>query len=140
MSDITWIDNDNYWTNDSTQLSNTWFNVRRARVTGSTISSFINHSRFSTPEETAIRILGLGSVEANDLMSRGIKLEPNARRWLSKMLGMKITEIGLCVPKWDYRLGVSVDGVLDDGNICEIKIPKSMYKPLIIHRDEVRRG
>lgn len=138
MSDI-WIEKEKYWVSNCPQLSSMWFRVRRARVTGSMVGTLLRHSKFKTVEETIDTMLGVRKDSTNNAMARGIRLEPNARRWLEKTIGKSITEVGLCVPKWDSRIGASVDGVIDVDTICEIKIPNTMYKPLIYHRDKMQR-
>lgn len=134
-----WLNRGKYWLLDNPQLSSPWTRARIGRVTGSTAGALLSHSKFSSIEETIDSILGLYKKETTYCMARGVMLEPNARRWLSKTIEKNIEEIGLSVPTWDYRIGASVDGLLED-SICEIKIPNAMYKPLIAHREKLAKG
>jgi len=108
------------------------------RVTGSNYGAAAGRSRFSTPRELALEISGVRkkifSEESKKNMAHGTKHEPNARRWYEEHFGVEVEEIGLAVPKWNFHLGASVDGIVKgQKGIIEIKCPKKMYKPLQDH-------
>jgi len=109
-----------------------------ARVTGSNYGAAAGRSRFSTPRELALEIAGVRekifSEESKKNMAHGTKHEPNARKWYEEHFGVEVEEIGLAVPKWNFHLGASVDGIVkDQKGIIEIKCPKQMYRPLKEH-------
>ena len=108
------------------------------RITVSNFGAAAGQSRFSTPKELALEVAGIKekvfSEESKKNMAHGTKEEPNARRWYENQFGVEVEEIGLAVPKWNFHLGASVDGIVKDAKgIIEIKCPKKMYKPLIDH-------
>lgn len=128
-----WIDKENYWFTKE-QLSDFWHKARICRVTGSRLGGFVGHSIFTNPEKTAREITGIfknvPSFSSQKLMKRGIIVEPYAREWYARQNNIKIEEIGLAVPKWDVRFGSSVDGIIGNEAICEIKVPYKMYEHL----------
>jgi len=63
-------------------------------------------------------------------MARGVRLEPVARLFYELNTSTKVQEIGLAIPKWDYRIGSSVDGLVGDYGCIEIKCPAKMYAKL----------
>ncbi len=142
--DNLWIDKGSYWVTKSEQLSEFWHDARLCRVTASKLSGLLDHSRFSDPVKTSREITGIfrktHTFSQKQLMERGVTVEPHARRWYSEKTGKTIKEMGLAVPKWDARFGASVDGIIDDIAICEIKVPNKMYLPLIAHRKEIMQG
>jgi hypothetical protein len=141
-----WTEKDTYWVSNSEQLSEYWFKLRNCRITGSKIGPLVDHSPFpdSSPINTAREIAGVYkktfSVRSQTLMQNGVITEPYAREWYSKMIKKDIQEYGLSIPKWDLRLGASVDGVIDSDNICEIKVPYKMYTSLDRHRKYTSSG
>ena len=66
------------------------------------------------------------------VMSHGTRTEPIAREWYENAYQVKVDELGVVIPKWEIRIGASLDGSIrgTDGMI-EIKCPKYMYKPLL---------
>lgn len=158
-----WEDCGKYWLNISVQGSENWLKERQgqipieylsvecknrasknneqyinARVTGSNFGAASGWSRFTTPEELAQYISGRKkrtfSPESIENMAHGTKYEPVARTWYENATGLKVEEVGLAVPKWNFHLGASVDGVIvGQEGILEIKCPKRMYGPLIEH-------
>jgi len=52
-----------------------------------------------------------------------------------------VEEVGLVVPKWNFHLGSSVDGIVKgEKGIVEIKCPKKMYGPLTDHEKQLSFG
>jgi len=142
--DSQWIEKNTYWVTGAAQLEPFWYEARLCRVTGSRIGGLTGNSRFSTSSETAEEITGVNvrehSFSAKTLMQRGVTLEPHVRKWYSIRINKAISEMGLAVPKWDFRFGSSVDGIIDCETICEIKIPHKMYLPIINHRFKLSKG
>lgn len=110
------------------------------RITGSKFGVAAGHapSSFSTPTELAQQIAGLKEVyfdkASQERMNHGTMQEPNARNWYEISHGVEVEEVGLVVPKWNFHLGASVDGIVKGTEgIIEIKCPKRMYRPLKEH-------
>lgn len=157
-----WQDCGKYWLNTSIQGSDDWLRERQgqipieylkngtaetinARVTGSNFGSASGWSHFTTPEDLAQYISGrkkrIFSPESIENMAHGTKYEPVAREWYENATGLKVEEVGLAVPKWNFHLGASVDGiVIDSEGILEIKCPKRMYGPLVEHMYNLETG
>lgn len=144
MADQSWIDKGEYWVTDAEQMSEFWHAARSCRVTGSKIGGLVGHSIFSDPGKTAREIAGVFNPSITsykeNMMKDGIVMEPYAREWYAGVIGKHITEMGLAVPKWDVRFGTSVDGIISDTAICEIKVPHKMYSLLIDHRKRMSNG
>lgn len=111
------------------------------RVTGSSYGAAAGHSPFTNPpfvpsNDLALEIAGLSekifSDEAVKNMKHGSEQEQNARIWYENKYDVKVEEVGLAVPKWNFHLGSSVDGIVEGMNgIIEIKCPaRGVYQPL----------
>lgn len=166
-----WRDCGRYWINNSEQGSVGWLTARKglvslknlvgdgfetkssnptqilisSRVTGSNFGSAAGLSKFSTPGELALYVSGLQeqkfTEESLKNMAHGTKYEPEARAWYERSTGYEVEEVGLAVPKWNFHLGASVDGIVkDQEGIIEIKCPKKMYGPLIDHEKQISFG
>ena len=130
-----WKDCGSYWLYETDQRDPDWLLVRMGRITGSTCGASIGNSNFSTINDTVNEIVGLKkkifTQDQIDNMDLGTKMEPYGRQWYSNTINMKIEEVGFCVPKWNPKIGVSIDGdIIGTDGIIEIKCPKKMYKPL----------
>ena len=131
-----WIDKGTYLLNTAPQGSVEWLNARKNRLTASNYGAAVGLSKFSNPRDIALRIAGL--IEENfrektkEIMAHGSKHEILAREWYCKSRNVSVEEVGLAVPKWDHRIGASVDGdVVGTDGIIEIKAPLRMYQPLV---------
>lgn len=133
---INWIDCGTYWLNTESQLSENWKKIRNYRATMSKCESMLGLSIFDSIPSTVDQIIGNNGLEKTqasiDNMEHGIKTEPEARKWYEKQYQVKVREVGIAIPKWDVRIGASVDGQVlsSDGHvvgIIEIKCPKKMY-------------
>ena len=137
-----WKDLDNCWLYDVDQKEPDWLLVRKGRPSGSNCGYLLGHGnpRFSSKEDTVLEIAGkkekvFTQTQLNN-MNYGNDVEPLAREWYEKTRGVRVDELGFVVPKWDYNIGVSVDGIVltKDGQhtdgMIEIKGPKKMYRPL----------
>ena len=56
-------------------------------------------------------------------MERGKRLEPEARDWFCKTFSEVVTQVGFVVSD-DGRYGASPDGLIGNGGVLEIKVPK----------------
>lgn len=71
----------------------------------------------------------------------GVITEPKAREWYCKTRGVIVKEVGLSVPKWEPRIGASLDGdIVDSDGIIEIKSPLQMYESLTNHMAKINTG
>ena len=145
MSGYQWIDHGDYWEFSAPQGDPKWLEVRLGRTTTSVSGAMANRSRFKTAEEQGKIIAGVETEhftkEQLDHMGHGTNTEPEARDWYIALSKYTIVERGLIVPKWDLRLGASVDGdILGTEGIIEIKCPVKMYWPLEQYLDQQKAG
>ena len=131
-----WLDNGVYWLYNEKQLSLGWHKVRQYRLSGSSTGTALGHSNFSTPDELSREMAGLKEKVFSErqirVMAVGTLKEPFIRDAYCAKTGYTVIELGFCVPKFDLKIGVSVDGVVEnEDGIIEIKAAQRMYKPLI---------
>ena len=152
-----WKDYGNYYIYDVPQRSIAWHLVRVGRPSGSTIGYCLGHSIFGDSTQSALDIccmqinfdpdgtvnkqqpIALGKKEKSEASKRVIQLgidnEDIARKWYSESHNCLCDEVGYAVPKFDNRIGVSIDGDVRnlDGSptdgIIEIKCPQKLYRP-----------
>lgn len=67
----------------------------------------------------------------------GTNNEDTVRKWYASVTNTTVKEVGLAVPKFDLRLGMSPDGIVFEKDnetfgigLIEIKCPQKFYKPL----------
>jgi putative phage-type endonuclease len=140
-----WVDHGNYWEHKAPQGTQEWLDVRVGRITTSVSGAMSGVSNFKSPEEQGLIIANVKREEFSKksiaAMDHGTKTEPIARDWYANMTGYTIVERGLIVPKWDLKLGASVDGdIVGTDGIIEIKCPLKMYGPLKKYMDMVKSG
>lgn len=141
-----WEDRGTFWLNGSPQGSEAWLALRKNLLTGSNVGSALGHSRFSSPLEVALDVSGVKpkafSEENLRVMSQGTAREPLAREKYMRMKDVHVEEVGLAIPKWEPRLGSSLDGdVIGTEGVIEIKSPdKGIYKPLLDYEKMVAKG
>ncbi len=139
-----WIDCGDYYLNTANQGSTEWHSHRKFRLTASNFGSAIGKS-FSTPMEVAMDLTNIKTKTFSDkskaVMQHGIDTEPKARDYYCESRKVEVIEVGLAVPKWEPRIGASLDGdVKDSDGMIEIKSPLTMYKPLQQHMDKIKSG
>ena len=148
-NNVLWIDRDTYWLSTAPQKSALWDHYHRYRVTAHNFGTAVNHNRFENPDELADHISGIKKHVFSERSLRSMKIgndqEPDARDYYCRTRGLVVEELGLAVPKWDLRIGASVDGevINSDGSsdgIIEIKCVEKMYAPLLKYLDEVSEG
>jgi len=98
-----------------------------------------------TQQETAEYIAGIKekifTKEQQDRMDYGTKNEEYARKWYTQQNECIVKEMGFAIPKFDLRIGVSLDGLVlnldetETDGIIEIKCPQKMYKPLKLRKE-----
>jgi len=141
-----WEDKGGYWLNGSPQGSEAWLALRKNLLTGSNVGSALGHSRFSGPLEVALDVAGVEakvfSQESQRVMAQGTQREPLAREKYMRMKDVHVEEVGLAIPKWEPRLGSSLDGdVIGTEGVIEIKSPdKGIYRPLLEYERMVAKG
>lgn len=121
------------------QGSEIWFKLRRGwsdesryftpfRFTASQIYCLSNLFRYKTREEYLNEVTGVieTKFESNEHMERGVRLEPTIRRMYEDLKKVSVKEVGFVVPSWCPFIGVSPDGLMDEGCI-EIKAPVKIY-------------
>jgi exodeoxyribonuclease (lambda-induced) len=124
-----WIEKEKYWILDTEQRTDLWYRVRFGRCTSSIISACIGRSKYKTPEQALREIKG-ENIPCNYAMSHGIKYESEARAIYEMLKGTKVTQIGFAIPKWNYYIGCSTDGLVEDKGMIEIKCPLKYYESL----------
>lgn len=155
-----WKDCGTYYLSLADQRSEDWHKSRkvwyekigddlkkRYRLTASNFGAAIGKSKYpgSEPLDIALSITDLKpkifTDKAKFVMQHGVVTEEPARNWYMKEYNVEVKEVGLAIPKWDFRIGGSVDGdILNSDGIIEIKCPLTMYRPLQIHTDKIKRG
>lgn len=140
-----WIDMGSYWLNNSPQGSDCWYHLREYRLTASNFGTAIGKSTFTTPIKLAEEMAGLSqkvvSLYSQDIMRHGTETEEPARNWYSRARGAEVRELGLAIPKWDTRIGASLDGeVIGNPGMIEIKCPDKIYRGLIEHLRRMENG
>lgn len=151
------MDCGDYWQHLHEQGSEPWSLEHHLRVTASSFAAAIGKSSFSSPLDVAANIVKIRT-QICDKNSRkhGIVTEPEARNHYIKTKGIFVQEVGLAVPKWEPRIGTSVDGIpfiprgislpsVDEipsgtNGIIEIKCPEKMYRPLQEYIDKRNAG
>ena len=117
------------------QRSDLWHNLRKNRITASNAATATGRStKFKTVAKLASEIRGESSPSPmNAAMQAGIDGEPSVRLWYETYKQITVEEIGFAYPDWNTRIGVSVDGLVGEDGMIEIKCPVKMYYPLVGH-------
>jgi len=131
-----WIDKGSYYLSNHAQGTSLWHLCRSFRLTASNSGTVADLNPYENKFFYALCISKIIKKEFNSLalerMAHGTNMEPIAREFYEKYRGVTVDEVGLAVPKWETRMGASVDGdIVGTPGIIEIKCPKIMYKPLI---------
>jgi hypothetical protein len=162
-----WIDRDRYWLNKAPQGSLEWKLNRKLRLTASNFGAAIGKSWMESPHDIALDITTIpntnkiisrnpapvpnGSIKKHYTKSNrpkqkfdqqhGVVTESAARNWYCSTRNVTVITVGLAVPKWEPRIGASLDGDIPgtDG-IIEIKCPFEMYDQLKLHMRKIKSG
>lgn len=144
-----WVDRGTYWLNDAKQGTEEWKSLRKGLLTASKFSVASGFIMFQTKENLALCMrYGVDYIpqhlelqlqietDASKLerllslerMKHGNDTESLARDWYCKHYNCTVKEVGLAVPKWDMRIGCSLDGEVESDGMIEIKCPpEKMY-------------
>lgn len=144
-SDPDWEEHDHYWLCNAPQRSDKWFKYRKFRITGSNFGTAAGLSSFTSVDEFYDEVVHDKkrpfSEKAIAAMKHGNDTEDEARIWYEKQTGYKVHEYGLAVPKWDFLLGSSVDGIVEgEDGIIEIKCPQRFYWRLTDYEEKKKKG
>ena len=127
----------------SPQGTSEWDINHRWRLTSRNFCAAIGKSNFTTPAQVASDIINPVHLVVDKRFAQlhGIRTEPEARDWYCNTRKVVVEEVGLAVPKWEPRLGTSIDGdVMGTDGMIEIKSPYEMYKPLRDHIAKIENG
>jgi hypothetical protein len=131
-----------YWLNNNKQGGDGWKSSRRNGwghagdlLTASNFGTAAGHDTFQTAEELALEMAGakvrVVTPESRVHMDRGTNNEPLIRKCYEAIQGVVVTEVGLAIPKFDIRIGASLDGMVGRDGTVEIKCPAKMYPKLV---------
>lgn len=135
-NDPEWLDCGKYWLHRFPQLTPEWYHYRREIITSTLFNPIVNPS-FIRGHDDVVRYYGDNQPRKKSLQEEiglryGLENEPKARLWYEQEFNVKVEEVGLAIPKWDTRLGASIDGqVVGTAGIIEIKCPGHMYGSLL---------
>ena len=107
-----------------------WYEMRKNKLTASSLSSAIGHGYFTTRDELLLDKIIEKPYESNPITEHGVKYEEVATRLYEELYNTKIVEFGMVPhPKFE-AFGASPDGICDDmgndeyvGRMIEIKCP-----------------
>lgn len=131
------IETENYFISIFKQGTNEWLSERKNRITASDFGSASGlYTKYLTQDEFIER--KKNNYEITDefslkCMKYGIENEALARKLYEEKTCNKVIQIGLVVPKFNLNIGASVDGLVNNDGIIEIKCPYKLY-------DEVKRN
>jgi len=118
----------------SPQGSQEWLNARATVITASNLTKVMSKGRGSAPSKTRLTYMKEKANEIltgkpvmngfqNDAMKRGNELEPDARDYYTMLTSNTVVESGLIYLNELKRIGASVDGLVGDDGLVEIKCP-----------------
>ena len=119
---------------NSPQGSPEWLQARATVITASNFTKVMSKGRGSAPSKTRLTYMIEKATEKltgnpvsngfqNDAMKRGNELEPDARQFYTMLTGNSVNESGLIYLNELKRIGASVDGLIGDDGLVEIKCP-----------------
>ncbi|XP_052217200.1 uncharacterized protein LOC127835044 [Dreissena polymorpha] len=111
------------------QNSTLWLDSRRVRLTASSINSIPKTAR-GNPEKFVTGHIH-NRFKGSAATRHGTKSEPIARRWFETTQGLTVRKSGLVVSSDELYLAASLDGLINDCTILEIKCPTKPVQDLI---------
>ena len=112
------------------QRSKEWYEMRKNKLTASSLASAIGHCHFQSRDELILSKIEEKPFEPNPITEWGVKYEDVAIMFYEELYNVKILDFG-CIPHPEFdAFGASPDGICDDtGNdeyiarMVEIKCP-----------------
>ena len=108
-----------------TQGSQDWHKLRN-RITASRLGFLLYSKTDADLVKSARQMLNIDKVEFTEEQTRnmkvGVEYEDNVRQYYSKKIGQDIKTVGIYISKKYPFLAGSPDGILENGDIIEIKI------------------
>lgn len=145
FTSTSWVDCGTYWQNIAPQGSDEWIKERFRRLTTSNFGAAAGRSAHCSKIDLAMDIAGIKYKSFPDrgklCKGHGTVTEPEARDWYCRTRNVEVVEVGLAVPKWEPRIGTSLDGqVRGVKGAIEIKSPFTMYENLDNHIAKIKTG
>jgi hypothetical protein len=142
---VHWIEFPTYWLNVGAQDSDMWHTEHLRRLISSKFGAALGKNFDITPQTMAQRIATATFDPQEDrseiVDQHGIITVKKARQWYCQTRNVKVREVGFAVPKWEHRIGTSVDGEVDGNDgIIHIKTPSEMYEALVDHMNRIKSG
>jgi len=125
---------------EAPQHSPEWYALRPGRLTMSNLGTYLGHSSFQTREQYLFNLEHNIPTQINPAMQHGTDTETSARDWYIRNTQLSVTEVGIAIPAWNYRIGASVDGLVESDGCLEIKCPMKMYRPLDSYLQKKSKG
>jgi hypothetical protein len=129
---MTWQDCGTYWHYLVEQGTKKWLEIKKGRCSGTTTNG--ENDFGISKEDVGLHIAGKKqktfSQSSLERMTYGVRKESKARRYYENKKRVKVKEMGFCIPKYDHNIGVSVDGMIENEGIIEIKCPYEMYSKI----------
>jgi len=112
------------------QRSKEWYEMRKEKLTASSLASAIDHCHFQSRDELLLSKIEEKPFEPNPITEWGVKYEDVAIMFYEELFNVKVLDFGM-VPHPEFEaFGASPDGICDDtGNdayvarMVEIKCP-----------------
>jgi len=113
-------------THEVTQRSDVWKQLRKGKITGTSLRSIMNpKTRQSAMYETIAERLSLGveDDEYENARERGLRLEEEAIAAFEFETGLSVTRAGLCESDENEFIAYSPDGIISETEDLEVKCP-----------------
>ena len=112
------------------QRSPEWYEMRKDKLTASSLASAIGHDHFQSRDELLLSKIEDKPYEANPITEWGVKYEDVAIAFYEELYNVKILDFGMIPHPTFAAFGASPDGICDDtgndeyvGRMVEIKCP-----------------
>ena len=112
------------------QRSPEWYEMRKDKLTASSLASAIGHDHFQSRDELLLSKIEDKPYEANPITEWGVKYEDVAIAFYEELNNIKILDFGMIPHPTFAAFGASPDGICDDtgndeyvGRMVEIKCP-----------------
>jgi putative phage-type endonuclease len=119
---------------NSPQGTPEWLQARATVITASNLTKVMSKGRGSAPSKTRMTYMiekatevltgnPIAGMPPTPAMKRGTEMEPDARQFYTMLSGNSVDETGLIYLNELKRIGASVDGLVGDEGLVEIKCP-----------------